>query len=107
MSKPTPGAKKYMAPADRKQQIFDEAWNQACAKGLAKVNRVSVTTVLGISAPMINVHFGSIKELHRLLVAHAVAQRNPEVMASALAMGLEVEAPQKLLKEARRLANAA
>lgn len=107
MSKPKPGAKKYMTPEARREQLFKEAWTQACTKGLRQVNRVSVTTVVGVSAPMINVHFGSVNELHRLLVVHAVEQRNAEVVADALAMGLEVEAPQKLLKEARRLAAAA
>jgi AcrR family transcriptional regulator len=108
MSKPVPGAKKYMAPEARKQQIFDEAWRQAARLGLSKVTRVSVTTELGISAPMVNVHFGGIGGLHTVLVEHALVRRNPEVVADALAMGYEIEtADESLLKKARKLLDAA
>lgn len=108
MSKPKPGAKKYMTPEARRDQLFNEAWDQAVAHGLKGVTRVSVTEVVGISAPMVNVHFGGIDALRKLLVERAVAERNVDVVADALALGIAVEgASQKLLKEARRLAEAA
>lgn len=108
MSKPVPGAKKYMQPAERKQQIFDEAWDQAVVKGLKNVTRVSVTTELGISAPMVNVHFKSIEGLRVALVEWAIKVRNPTVVAGALALGYEIEtADEVLLRKARKLLDAA
>lgn len=108
MSKPKPGAKKYMSPEARTQQMFDEAYRQATESGLKFVTRVSVTTVLGISPPMVNVRFGSIDGLHKLVVERAVAERNVGVIANALALGIPVEgASQKLIKEAWKVANGA
>lgn len=90
----------------RKREILDAAMPLARAHGYTRVRREAVAHAAGCSPGLISHHWGSVKQLKRSIMRHAVATGDAAVVAQGLAL-LDPEAlkapPEVRLKAAATL----
>lgn len=97
-----------MAPAERKVQILDEAYRQAEVNGLALVTLTSVASALTITGGLISRYFGTLVGFREAVLAKAVVAKQPDIVADAIELGMNVHhVPEALVKKAQRLLAAA
>lgn len=93
-----------MAPAERSKSILDEAYKQAADKGLGKFTRLSVADAIGVTDGLINRYFKGLDGLRDAVLARASVERNPDIVADAVEMGISVQhVPPDLVADARKL----
>lgn len=74
-----------LAPADRKQQILDEALKQSETLGYQNITRERLAAGVGVSPALVSMYFLLMVELKAAVVAEAVRVENLTVIAQALA----------------------
>lgn len=85
----------------RKKQILDGALNAAAAHGYTNMSRAQVADASGCSAALVSHYFGTMTQLRRAVMRHAVSCER----LSVIAQGLALKDPQALKapEELRRL----
>lgn len=91
-----------MEPEVRQAQLFEIAWSIASKAGLRKATRLAVAREAKVSKGLVSHHFGNREQLRGAIITHAVEVKNAKVIAEAIEMGYEVEAPRSLLREAAK-----
>jgi len=93
-----------LSPAERKNEILDEAFKQASCYGLHQVTRASVASALGISDGLISRYFGTVLGLRDAVLAKAVTVKNADIIADALELQMNTHhVPPPLVDEARKI----
>lgn len=86
----------------RKRLILEAAFKIASGKeGLKKTTRSAIAVKAGVSVGLVSMYFGGKDDLRKAVVAYAVTKKHVGVVKEALALGLPVDAPRQLLRDAR------
>ena len=90
------------APVTRKTEILSAAIQLAESEGLNEMNRDQVAAVAKCSTGLVNLYFGTMKQLRRAVIGEAVRTKNLNVIAQALVLGdpRAKRAPDELKREA-------
>ena len=86
----------------RKTEILSAALELAKTEGLAGIRRDNVAERAGVATGLVNLHYGTMKQLRRAVVGEALRVRDLRVIAQAMAMGdpRALGAPEELRKAA-------
>ena len=87
---------------ERKTEILSAALELAKTEGLAGIRRDNVAAYAGVATGLVNLHYGTMKQLRRAVVGEALRVRDLRVIAQAMAMGdpRALGAPEELRKAA-------
>lgn len=91
-----------LKPDVRKEEILSAAVVLAEDKGYSRVTRDEVAAAIGVTGSAIQYHFGTMCQLHRDIMRHAVKCRNAKVVAQGLTVGdkYAAKADRKLKQQA-------
>jgi AcrR family transcriptional regulator len=83
---------------DRKIQLLREAIKLAEKHGYRHVSRKQIGDAAGVSEGLLSLHFGTMDDFRKALMAHAIATSNARVIAQGLIAGdkLARKAPENL-----------
>lgn len=76
-----------LKPEVRKGIILDAAVELALTDGLCAVRLIPVAERAGVTNGLVSHYFGTVKQLHRAVVRHAIHNEVLGVVAQALAVG--------------------
>jgi AcrR family transcriptional regulator len=76
---------KRLQPDDRKAQILDGALELAQRKGLGTITRETIAQHVGVSPALVSLYLGTMTELRRTLMRHAIKREVLEIVAEGLA----------------------
>jgi len=92
---------KRLKPAERRSYIINAAADVAMVRGYNTVTREEVARAAKVSQGLINVYFGSVENLRKHILYHAIQHEIPEIIAQYLAIGGGViVVPEKLRQRA-------
>lgn len=91
----------------RKDQLINSALDcfEKSDKPFMKVTRFDIAEVAGVSEPLITHHLGTMTDLRRDVIRHAIVQKRLKIIAQGLAIGdaHACKAPQELKDQALAL----
>lgn len=76
-----------LKPEVRKDAILDAAVQLALDTGLCNVRLIPVAERAGVTNGLVSHYFGTVKQLHRAVVRHAIHREILPIVAQALAAG--------------------
>lgn len=76
-----------LKPEVRKDAILDAAVQLALSGGLNNVRLIPVAQRAGVTNGLVSHYFGTVKQLHRAIVRHAIHSEILPIVAQALAVG--------------------
>jgi AcrR family transcriptional regulator len=76
-----------LKPEVRKDAILDAAVQLALDTGLSNVRLIPVAERAGVTNGLVSHYFGTVKQLHRAVVRHAIHREILPIVAQALAAG--------------------
>lgn len=76
-----------LKPEVRKDAILDAAVQLALDTGLRNVRLIPVAERAGVTNGLVSHYFGTVKQLHRAVVRHAIHREILPIVAQALAAG--------------------
>jgi AcrR family transcriptional regulator len=87
-----------MRVADRKRQLLNAGIKLAEKYGYSHISRKQVGLEVGVSEGLLSLHFGTMDDFRKALMAHAIATSNARVIAQGLIAGdkLARKAPENL-----------
>lgn len=74
-------------PEVRKDAILEAAVALALAEGLSSVRLIPVAERAGVTNGLVSHYFGTVKQLHRAVIRHAIHNETLPIIAQALASG--------------------
>lgn len=91
-----------MKPEARKADILAAALKLSERRGYASITRQEVTEAAGVTGPLVNHYFGTMAQLRRDIIRHAIKEENLRVLAQGLVAGDKYarRAPAKLRQRA-------
>jgi AcrR family transcriptional regulator len=93
-----------LAPAERKAELLTEAYSQAQQHGLKAVTRPSVAGALDVSDGLVTRYFGNLQGLRDAVLAQAVVLNEPDIIADAIELDMNVHhVPPDLVDQARNI----
>jgi AcrR family transcriptional regulator len=97
-----------MEPGERKERILTAAISLAKEVGYHNLTRDEVAERAGVSFGLVTHYFGTMRGLRLSVMAEAIAQEIPEIVANGLATGdsLAKSAPPQLKEKAAALISA-
>lgn len=78
-------------PEVRKDAILEAAVALALSDGLSNVRLIPVAERAGVTNGLVSHYFGTVKQLHRAVIRHAIHRELLSIVAQALAAG-DIEA---------------
>lgn len=73
-----------LSPSDRAERIMLAATEIAIQEGYPAVTREGVARTAGVSPALISHYMGSVGELQHRVIARAIADRDPRIVAQAM-----------------------
>jgi AcrR family transcriptional regulator len=67
-----------------RDQIFKAAMRLSMRTGYNKVTRDAIATKAGVAEGLVNYYFGTMTQLRRMIVRHAIKEENMTIIAQAL-----------------------
>lgn len=97
--------KRRAHPGLRKESILSAAVDLSTVRGYYNVTRDEIADAAGVSMGLVTRYFGSMKQLRRDIMRHAIKDEIPEIIAQGLANGDEhaKKAPTELKEKAAKL----
>lgn len=73
-----------MHPNDRKAQILDAAIAVAVRDSFANMERKAIAREANVTEGLVSYHFGTMKNLRRTVMRHAIKERNLYIIAEGI-----------------------
>ena len=80
-------SKSRLKPEARKEDILAAALPLAAEHGYRNITRNQIAEAAKVSGPTLNYHFGTMAQLQRDLMRHAIARENLRVIAQGISAG--------------------
>lgn len=71
---------------NKRQAILEAAIEIAQDSNYQQVTQAEISKALGISGPLVHYHFGTMDNLRRDLMSHAIATGNLKILAQGIAL---------------------